>query len=1490
MTTINSIDFSKLMPYKGSQNLSFEQLCYQLSIIEFRQFGKFTKIDGSGGDGGVEFYLSCKNGEEWGWQCKFFGGTGRLDEGNRKNQIIKSLQSACKHYPSLTKYFICLKTNLTPKEKKWFNETLINNIPSEMNVVIEFWGEAELLAFINKPENAGIKNFFFGEIHLTREWFERQCNLSITNLGVRYTPDLNFELEISEIFEGLGRTEKFKNKITNIIDELIINWKKALINNDDLEGEISHLGNNLEKFINLFECSNFLGINNLDIESYKGLLKNTEEIVNEIQTWFLEEERKIQKEKNYNHYFKKYGNEINKFYEFNIGLSDCKALFNSPLINLSNNPYLVLDGEAGIGKSHLIADIISKRIKNNYESIFLLGQHFVTDEDPWTQIFKILHININPNNFLKLINEYGKLSDKRVVIFIDAINEGRGKYFWNSHIKSFINELKSYPWIGLVLTVRTSYKDLIFPKEEMKDFAIIQYPTYGFRNVEYEASKLFFNNYKIELPNVPLLHPEFQNPLFLRLFCEGIKNSGLNKIPDGLQGITSIISFFINGVNNILSNPQRLNYSKSLNLVKRAIDIIIQYIVENHVKYIPYETAYEIIDAQINTLIYPKGFIDELIVEGVLSKNNFRTKNHDNEEGIYLAYERFEDHLISIYLLEQFQNLDIEFKEDGHLYDYIKDEPTINRNSGLIEALSIQIPEKYSKELWEYIPIFHDNFTIVESFVKSLLWRKTETINKDCITYINDNVLAHSSTSNLFWETILNITSIPGHFFNAYFLHKHLMSFTLADRDAMWTQLLKYKFDDYSAVKRLIDWAWELSDKAHISDESVKLASITLAWFHTSTNRKLRDSSTKALINLLQDRINVLIELLITFENVNDPYVFERLFAVAYGCALRTKQTDLLVPLSEYIYKSIFKEKDEVYPHILLRDYARGVIEYSFNLNLNLSFDISGIRPPYKSNFPVNIPLIEELNMKYDNENYRELWSSIMGFGDFARYVIGTNNSYTDWTGYKLNETPIEREVFLDKFKDILSEVQLVLFDRMNTHILQLIDELGIENEEISFLKTIGRKSDEEIEQIRNEFKHTLNPENLCFYEKEIEPFLDNNLRIKDPKKNFDLKIVQRFILSRVIELGWKPELHHQYDKEIGTGRTRTTLPNERIGKKYQWIAYYEILARLTDNYFINERSKDGNYNIFQGPWEPYIRDIDPTIFIKRTGNNGIEESLNFWWYDKNIFNWNCSSEDWIHNSTDIPNLENIIQVTDKNNEDWIILEGFPIWEEPKKIGFEKWSIPQKEIWCQFRSYLVKEDDFNKFQKWISDKEFMGRWMPESRTMYEMFFREYFWSPAYKFFNSEYYQGIEWHEIIDEETEEYISSVIVTAENYLWEEEYDYSKEDSISFLIPSSTIFKGLGLKFSEKEGEFLDSSNKVICFATNVYFNSKPFLLIKKAPFIKYLQKNGLKIIWTVIGEKLIIGGMSINPDDSQRMEISGNYYLEQEKLNGEIKTKIT
>ncbi len=53
--TIDRLDWSKLKPYAADKRRSFEELCFQLVRLEYGADARIVRVDGAGGDGGVEF-------------------------------------------------------------------------------------------------------------------------------------------------------------------------------------------------------------------------------------------------------------------------------------------------------------------------------------------------------------------------------------------------------------------------------------------------------------------------------------------------------------------------------------------------------------------------------------------------------------------------------------------------------------------------------------------------------------------------------------------------------------------------------------------------------------------------------------------------------------------------------------------------------------------------------------------------------------------------------------------------------------------------------------------------------------------------------------------------------------------------------------------------------------------------------------------------------------------------------------------------------------------------------------------------------------------------------------------------------------------------------------------------------------------------------------------------------------------------------------------
>ena len=67
---------------------------------------------------------------------------------------------------------------------------------------------------------------------------------------------------------------------------------------------------------------------------------------------------------------------------------------------------------------------------------------------------------------------------------------------------------------------------------------------------------------------------------------------------------------------------------------------------------------------------------------------------------------------------------------------------------------------------------------------------------------------------------------------------------------------------------------------------------------------------------------------------------------------------------------------------------------------------------------------------------------------------------------------------------------------------------------------------------------------------------------------------------------------------------------------------------------------------------------------------------------------------------------------------------------------------------------------------------------------------------------------------------------------------------------------------------------------------------LLIRKNEFLSYLKKHKLKVVWTIIGEKQIIGGTlsRTKEDEYHLMELSGSFKIDKDgNIVGNITTEL-
>jgi len=1508
------LNWANLRSINGSQQKGFEKFCGQLARQERVEDGSVF-IPVGDPDAGVECYWLYPDGKEWGWQAKFFT-TAPQDQ--QWNQVTRSVERALEGHPELKKYTICMpidlpdariRSKLSCREKWERNKTRWEETAQGkgMEVDFEFWGETEIIEKVSKQENRGRTCFWFSrDLIFSNIWLEGRVKEILKAVGPKYTRDLNIELPIAGLFDELGRSVRFYSKLRRYV----IDIKKAFKGvNERIAGNIYPeeyvlIGEIVEQMKGWIEQVTESGANDIEWQKLLDLTTRITKPVSEAREKIenkppqKNKRREVEDEQNYRYALSNILNLANKIWKFRIYIENGSG-------ELANKKALLVTGTAGTGKTHLFCDIAESRVKEGLPTILLLGQHF-TNEEPWSHIITRLGaVCESRDEFLGGLSAAAEASGQRALILIDALNEGEGTHLWNNHLSGFLETISRYPWISVALSVRTSYEPLVIP-DGLVPGDLFPVEHHGFSGVEYKAVKEFFDFYNIELPSTPLLAPEFLNPLFLKLFCSGLQIKGMTRMPKGVKGIKAIFDFYVKAINDKLYKPEYLNYDKDSNLVQKAVENIAGIMAEKKQTWLTKEEAKDNVDKLHRRHEYENTLFRHLITENVINEDIMRSENGEYTPIIRFPYQRFSDHYITRYLLDKYlptEDPGITFHGGGPLNYLVQDERACYYNQGLISALSVQVPEKISKEFHELVPKCIGFRPVKEAFIESFVWRDYGAFSDKTKEYINKYILTDSLQTERFLEALLTVSTEKEHPYNARRLHSFLNKFDMADRDSWWSIFLHRYYGEETAIDRIVDWAISKNAKSDIVEsETVLLSGFALSWFLTSSNRFLRDRATKALVNIFENRILLLREFIAELLPVNDIYILERLFAVAYGCALRTIKYNDVKDLALNVYEWVF-EKGPPPVHLLLRDYARGIIELALRLGFELDISLEKARPPYGSEWPENIPSEKELEVygKKEDDTPDEFWAqveiydSVMGFGDFARYIIGTNSGYFNWFNIRLTEPKkcTHGEITRD-FENSLTKRQLVSYKRFEKAIfnIETYKSLG-DTERKEFFGRLFTEAElnAALALLKNRLINKLGKKKKAIFEEYVIPYVEDR-RKWDRVHDFDLSLAQRFILKRVFDMGWSVEKFGSFDRNMKSlGYSRMGDQPERIGKKYQWIAFYEFLARVADNFVYRESGFGDEAGNYEGPWQINRRDIDPSCLIPKDKSVHYSPIPNSWWFQVKFEEWDSIEKEiaWLKKTDHLPDILPLIEtVNPSDNSSWLALEGFYAWGARASTDGLVDRYPKREIWYMLKSYLVKKDDISTLYNWAQKQNFRGHRLPESRDLYEVFLSEFYRSVAYDYHCTPYYGYSEWtknnhgNSVIPVD-------VLVTAERYLSESgTYDCSVEDTISILLPSKWLVENMGLRQNGIEGQLVDNLNELTTFDPSVFEEGPGVLLIKREKLFRFLEENGYSILWLVLGEKRVLHG-GPSEDYTGMLEINGAYKLEDGSITGEYRAEF-
>lgn len=1373
----------------------FENLCRQLFTNDYLKENKKSRnLHSNPNNPGIEAepILDERTNQYIGFQVKFFDTS--VDYG----QILHSMEKALQYYTGKLSHIVlyCNKA-ITSTSKSYIN---IVELLKKNNITIELVTDSAILDAVRKYPY--LANYYFGVNTISFEWVVAHNEKSFCDLGERFNRDFNVETETSKRLSLFARDqsavqyindkkENLIRKINRIKDDTeqhsdYLEKVRSIVSAfEDVESETIGSAFEWHQYLQSFIVDDLAKINS-EISQKKNLLEKIRPTIEKGRSRV--EHKDLEK-------YNSIRSEIEILYEL-LDLPEILSL-TADENRLITAKELFVTGNAGIGKSHLLAAECQSLMNNQQFAVLLLAGNCYSDLPILDQLSQDCELKYSFDEFISILEMIGVEHHTFVLLCIDALNETANYRLWKTGLISLSQKIKKCTHVKLAVTYRMEYeKSVVQDALLSEDEDVYRIVHTGFASNGLKASKQFFDYYRIPFTLYEYFESEMENPLFLTLYCKTYRNdeASLPTLYDRLVESANKNIFPI-----LEKRYKLIGFTEDDNIVQSLVDEIStlafdrkeKNILESDLASIPFWTANDLPLRPFMSLLAKENLVHTNLIAG--------------NERYFFAYDQMNDYFFARSLFSHDMS-DMSIRKT--LYEdilQVNDNNIVNLSNSDVFVICCAIyAQKFGKECIDLIDELPEGFEkgyIVKSYIRSFIWRDKEYISSNAFLAVAQK---YKVSREDFWNVLVGNSIKHNHPLNSDFLHTLLMSFRLSERDYYWTKYINEIFYDESNRLMQLVKMYSSGQSIQMSKEQARQLLILCGWLLSSSNRMLRDYTSEAMIEILRNEFDLCIVILKAFEKVNDPYIIERLYGVVFGacCKRRRKGNTVYIALAEYVYSTIF-DQEFIYPDILLRDYARLIIERFLweNPDYNGCIVHEKIIPPYKS-FPIEQIDEDYINKKYDGG----LWQikSSMSFeghgmyGDFGRYVFQSALKYFD----------VDED---EMYKQAMSFI---------------INDLGYTNE------------------------------------------LD------------------------------KGNNHWGYDRS-------ETKKVERIGKKYQWIAMHNILARVSDQCDI-----DTDYSEtpkFEGPWEPFVRDFDPTLNFKLTKSDEIPI------FDE-ISELKKATRDE-HLKVDVSNIDSVSEwldsdgiffaempkaliLSDSNGTQWIRLSNYIC------SGREQLKAERLLTWSWLYAYFVTEEQFEQFQVAATDRvDFSSsKGIGLDPQSYSVFNREYPWSPSCDLLNKsssvesgvvlnmpeekeveqevlnveflEQYlksldadsnqvfsdQELNQHlfkkEIVRKPVLKQIGEIIHASMNLVWESEYDASKDNTLSMNVPCPMLIEQLHLHQADIDGLYYDSNEKIAAFDLNIS-QKESGVVLRKDLLDAFLKKNNLNLIWFVRASKELHSG---------------------------------
>lgn len=1012
---MNDIDFKKIIPRLGNRYAAFEELCCQLARRTCEQ--PVIRPDGTGGDGGIECYSDTAAGRR-GWQAKYVFQIDRLIK-----QADTSLKTALDKHPELTQFTVCFPFNPSgskskrgkngiEKLKEWKNKSEKQAKENGRILTIETWSDFTITnLLLDHDHSGGIREYFFGTIALSNDWFNAHLDQAFETAGPRYTPELNVDTELYNWLSTFSRQDVWTDALKSKLDELV-HVRESITdvlhqpNREQSPYPIWPNGTLAETksiVLRLDEVIKVLRQHiTMEADEYKNVIENLSESASELRavekTLFHDiENQHGTGTANSPGWRQMMAERLVSFPAANLdtvrnlasAMESLNKWLRSSECSLAFCHAFVLAGDPGTGKTHGMCDTAKRRHKDSLRSCIVFGHEFSNQPHPWSRIAESLGLSatLGADRLLDCLNAAGESSGYPLLLCIDAINETEPLRYWKDHIASMAESIRARRYLRLCFVCKSTFLDRCLP--DQSSLPVVTHR--GFHGIERQACQTYFEHFGLRPPIAPILPPELSNPLYLRLACQTLKSRGIDRLPSGWSGSGSdIISSFLDEKAQQFGAEFETSQPKAST---RCLMKIAKAVADSEIGSVPRDTACSVISSTVSDA---SATLTWLIREGLLIEDVPDQQVLGQDTILRPAFERLGDFLVAKEVLGRLssKNFKDACKVGGTLYAWFKDINTIRDNRGVLGEFSVLAAEQNSGfELVELAVDPETETELLQIVIKSLAFRAEDSLTQSTVNLIRDAFNTKQLAFNAM-DAVLN-SSWRQSVIDAVWLDRFLGSGSLARRDACWCTYLHKRFESNGVVTSLISAVKELP----LNDIEPDIAErwvIVLLWFTAAADRRVKDGATRAATAVLTANTSIIPDIVDRFLDNNDDEIRERALLSCYGALLMSLNAEVTRQVVLRVYPRYLQTPHD-FDNALIRDHIRSICE----LYLEISEDgPQGVSPEditttvasQAQAWPLDLPNKEDI----------ESWGNLLDFkpnefhSDFFKYSMNCLRSWMD--------------------------------------------------------------------------------------------------------------------------------------------------------------------------------------------------------------------------------------------------------------------------------------------------------------------------------------------------------------------------------------------------------------------------------------------------------------------------------------------------------------